>query len=211
MPIESGGAVPGGLFVAGTGSFAAEIADWARAAGNTIIGLVEMRDPSRVGSTVSGLPVVGPEPPPGQGSVVLGLGGDRSVLWDRLAAQGWAARTICHPAASLGAGVELELGATVGPLAVVGVETVLGAQSIVSRGALIGHHVQVGRYVTINPGANIGGNAQLGDGAFVGMGATVVNGRRVGAGAVVAAGALVLGDVEDGARVQGLPARVHPA
>jgi len=42
----------------------------------------------------------------------------------------------------------------------------------------------------------------------IGMGAVVANGLEVGAGAVVAAGAVVLRDVDAGARVQGVPARV---
>jgi hypothetical protein len=33
--------------VAGTGTFAAEIADWARASGATVHGRIEMRDPAR--------------------------------------------------------------------------------------------------------------------------------------------------------------------
>jgi sugar O-acyltransferase (sialic acid O-acetyltransferase NeuD family) len=209
VPITSGDASLEGLFVAGTGSYAVEIADWARAAGERILGLVEMRDPSRVGSTMSGLPVLGAKPPRDGARVVLGLGGDRNLLWEQLDGEGWVGKTVCHPAACLGSGVELAAGATVGPLAVLGVDTKVGSHSIISRGSLVGHHVEVGRFVTINPGVNIGGNAQIGDRAFIGMGATVVNGTRVGAGAVVAAGALVLGDVGDGARVQGIPARLR--
>jgi hypothetical protein len=47
-----------GLYIAGTGSFAAEIASWVRASGAEPTGLIELRESSRVGSTIHGLPVI---------------------------------------------------------------------------------------------------------------------------------------------------------
>jgi hypothetical protein len=38
------------IFIAGTGSFAAEIADWAQAAGRRVAGLVELFDDSDTGT-----------------------------------------------------------------------------------------------------------------------------------------------------------------
>jgi len=193
-------------FVAGSGSFAAEVADWAGAAALKVAGLVEMRDASRIGSTRYGFPVVGLKPDAGGGQVVLGLGGDRRASWDRLAAGGWNALALVHPSSSLASDVNVGAGATIGPRAVVGYGTEIAAQAIISRGALVGHHVRVGAYSTLNPGVNIGGNTTIGDDAFVGMGATVLNGVTVGDRAVIGAGALVLRDVEPGMRVQGVPA-----
>jgi UDP-perosamine 4-acetyltransferase len=198
---------PRGLFVAGTGSFAAEVSDWAGAAGDAVLGLIEMRDESRIGGTRHGLAVVGLEPPELGDSAVLGVGGDRWEAWEQLAARGWAAATVLHPSASLAADAEIGAGVTIGPMAVVGAASAIEQQAIVSRGALVGHHTRVGAYATLNPGVNVGGNASIGPGAFIGMGATVVNGITVGARAVVAAGAVVLRDVDAASRVQGVPAR----
>jgi acetyltransferase EpsM len=195
------------VFVAGTGSFAAEIADWARAAGAHVVGLIEMLDPARVGAAKHGVPVYGLDAGPAGSRVVLGLGGDRRASWEQLAVCGWRALTIAHPAACLASEVRLGVGATIGPLAVVGTGSVIGDHAIVSRGALVGHHVRVGAFATLNPGVNVGGNSKIEDGAFVGMGAIIVNGTTVGAGAVIAAGAVVLHDVDPGVRVQGVPAR----
>jgi sugar O-acyltransferase (sialic acid O-acetyltransferase NeuD family) len=203
----SSGAVE--MYVAGTGSFAAEIADWARAAGMRVIGLIEMLDESRVGTTVHGLPVIGLAKSPGL-PVVLGIGGDRRLSWERLASCEWTPLTLIHPTASLAADVHVSPGATVGPLAVVGAASAIGAHTIVSRGALIGHHVELGEFCTLNPGVSVGGNTSVGQGVFVGIGATVVNGVAIGDGAVVGAGALVLDNVEAGMRVQGVPARAVP-
>jgi len=63
------------LFLAGTGSFAAEVADWAADAGWSVAGLIELVDRARVGSLVAGLPVVDTSPPHERESVVIAMGG----------------------------------------------------------------------------------------------------------------------------------------
>jgi sugar O-acyltransferase (sialic acid O-acetyltransferase NeuD family) len=194
------------ILIAGTGSFAAEIADWAQSAGHRVAGLVELIDDASIGTTRHGLEVFGPEVL-ADAHVVLGLGGSRRAAWERVAAAGGSPCTIVHPAAVLGADVRVEEGATIGPLAVVGAASVVGANALVSRGALVGHHVEVGAYSVLNPGVNVGGNTTLGEGVFVGIGATIVNARSIGEDAVIAAGAMVLNDVDLGERVQGVPAR----
>ena len=196
-----------GAFIAGTGSFAAEVADWASAAGIEVLGLIELLDERRVGTTLHGFRVVALDPDRAGARAVIGAGGDRRALWRELAARGWSPRTVVHPTAALAASVELGPGALVGPRAVIGAATIVGEQTILSRGVLVGHHVEIAAFATLNPGVNVGGNTSIGDGAFLGIGATVVDGVRVGDGATVAAGAVVLRDVEVGARVQGIPAR----
>jgi sugar O-acyltransferase (sialic acid O-acetyltransferase NeuD family) len=195
-----------GLYVAGTGSFALEVLEYARASGQEVVGLLELVDPSRVGRTVHGLPVIGPDAVPGE--AVVGLGGDRLGHWSLLAEHGWRAATVVHPAAHVSASARLGDGCVVGPRAVVGAAAELGRQAFVARGALVGHHTSIGAGAVLNPGANVGGNARLGDGAVLGMGAIVVNGIEVGAGAVVAAGAVVVRPVDPATRVQGIPARL---
>jgi sugar O-acyltransferase (sialic acid O-acetyltransferase NeuD family) len=195
------------VFVAGTGSFAAEISDWAQAAGLRVLGLIEMLDDDRIGDTRHGLPVLGLEPPRRGAVAVLGLGGDRRQAWDRLAQRSWAGMTVVHPAASLAREVRLATGVMVGPRAVIGAATIVEDQVIISRGSLVGHHARVGAFATLNPGVNVGGNATVGTEAFIGMGATVVNGVTVGERAVIGAGAVVLRDVDAATRVQGVPAQ----
>ena len=195
-----------GLYVAGTGSFALEVIEYARASGQQVVGLLELVDPSRVGGTVHGLRVVAPDA--GSGEAVVGLGGDRLELWSLLAEHGWQEATVVHPAAHVSPSARLGEGCVVGPRAVVGAAAELGRQAFVARGALIGHHASIGAGAVINPGANVGGNARLGDGAVLGMGAIVVNGIEVWAGAVVAAGAVVMRPVAPATRVQGVPARI---
>jgi UDP-perosamine 4-acetyltransferase len=194
------------LHVAGTGSFALEIVEYARAAGHDVVALLELVDHNRVGSEIHGLPVVGLEAE--RGAAVIGLGGDRLAVWSRLAEHGWRAEQVVHPAAVVSPSATVGAGAVVGPGAVVGAATALGPHSLVSRGALVGHHSRIGGGAVLNPGANVAGNTVVGEGATIGMNAAVVNGVTVGVRAVVAAGAVVVRDVEPATRVQGVPARV---
>jgi sugar O-acyltransferase (sialic acid O-acetyltransferase NeuD family) len=197
------------VHIAGTGSFAAEIAGWARDSGIEPVGLIELRDPNRVGTSIHGLPVVALDDPPPGATAVIGIGGDRRENRRTLTEAGWSAAGIVHPRAQVAATASVAETATIGPMAVVGAESELGEDAILSRGTLVGHHVRVGAFCTLNPGCNVGGNSSLGEGAFIGMGATIVNGVAIGAGATVAAGAVVLRHVDEGSRVQGVPATVY--
>jgi UDP-perosamine 4-acetyltransferase len=191
------------IFVAGTGSYALEIVEYACAAGLTVAGLVELADGSRVGMTIHDLPVLAAQP--ALGGAVIAIGGDRLARWAALG-PGWTPVTVVHPAAHVSPSAVVGDGCVVGPSAVIGAATVVADHALVARGALVGHHVRIGRGAVINPGANVGGNARVGTRAQVGMGATVLNGVTVGTAAIVAAGAVVVHDVADEERVQGVPA-----
>jgi sugar O-acyltransferase (sialic acid O-acetyltransferase NeuD family) len=202
------------IYIAGTGSFAAEVIEYATAAGLRVAALVELIDAARVGSVRHGLSVIAPDAALGAGRrlAVIGVAGDRLPLWSRLDAHGWTApAAVIHPGAIVSESSTIEAGCVIGPRAVVGAASRLRAHVLIGRGALIGHHVVIEDGVTVNPGANIGGNSRIGAGARIGMGATVINTVSVGAGATVAAGAVVIRDVPDGARVQGVPARLYQA
>lgn len=200
----------GAVHVAGTGTFAVEVMEFARAAGLRVAGLLEPIDPARVGTTIHGLPVGAIDGPvPVGAAAVIGVSRDRAAIGERLAAAGWGAVVVVHPTAVVSPSARLGPGTIVGPLAVVGAETRIGEHALLGRGALVGHHVQIGDGCALNPGANVAGLVVLGRGVTVGMGAAVADRRRVGDDAVVAAGAVVVRDVEAGVRVQGVPARVH--
>ena len=194
------------LYIAGTGSFAAEIANWASEADFKVEGLIELQRRRQAGSAVHGIQVVDLEPPQPGGHAVLGLGGDRQANWGLLADAGWSAEGVVHPTAQIARSARVATSATIGPGSVIGAEAEIGEHAIVSRGVLVGHHVRVGDFATLNPGANVGGNSEIGAGAFLGMGCVVVNGLSVGTGATVAAGAVTIRDVPAEARVQGVPA-----
>lgn len=194
------------LFVAGTGSFAADVVEVVRDAGHEVDGLIELCDAARVGTTVHGLPVVGPEAPPGA-AAVIGAGGDRRSLSVELAGRGWARRSVVHPTAHVPASVLLGAGVFVGPGVVLGAAVVLADDVLVGRGTLVGHHSRIGAGVVLNPGANVAGNVVIGAGALLGLGCVVRDHVSIGDHAVVAAGAVVVADVGARTEVRGLPAR----
>jgi len=195
------------LHIAGTGSFAAEIAEYARDAGQHVVALLEWLDPARVGTRIHGLPVIQLGPPPDEDArVVIASGGDLAEVAGMLRELGWQGAELVHPAAHVAPSATVAAGTLIGPGGVVGAETAIGEHTRLARGALIGHHTQIGSAVMVNPGANIAGKCTIGDGCFIGMGAVVTQGVKVGERAVVAAGALVLQDVAPDERVQGLPA-----
>lgn len=197
------------LYLAGSGSFAAELAEWAGDAGWQVAGLIELVDLARVGTTVEGHPVIAPCSRPSGAAAVVAAGGDREAHWRLLAPHGWEPATVVHPGAHVSPSARLAAGCVVAPGAVIGAATTVGAHTLVSRGALIGHHCDVGAFVSLLPGANVGGHVEIGDRAAVSIGAVIINGLRVGAGATVAAGAVLVRDLRDGVRAQGVPAREY--
>lgn len=197
------------LCLAGSGSFAVEVAEWASDAGWQVLGLIELLDESRVGATVGGHPVLAPDSPPAGIRAIVAAGGDRSAHWTCLERYGWEPATVVHPGAHVSPTARLQPGCVVAPGAVIGAETSIGAHTLASRGALVGHHGRVGAFVSLLPGANLGGHVEIRDRVTVGMGAVIVNGTRVGAAATVAAGAVVVRDIGEGVRVQGVPAREY--
>jgi sugar O-acyltransferase (sialic acid O-acetyltransferase NeuD family) len=199
----------GELYLAGSGSFAVEVAEWAQDAGWKLAGFVELLDASRVGSMLGGYPIVEPTSPPSKAYAVVALGGDRRKHWETLGTHGWRAATVVHPRAHVSRSAKLGEGCILAPGAVIGAATIIDRHTLVSRGALVGHHARIGAYASLMPGVNLGGHVELGDRATIGMGAVIVNGTRVGADAAVAAGAVVLKEVADKVRVQGVPAKEY--
>jgi UDP-perosamine 4-acetyltransferase len=142
----------------------------------------------------------------------VGVGGvadreTRTRVFARLLEAGFALPPIVHATAAVSPWAELGRGVQILALAVVNAGAVLRDGAIVNTGAIVEHDCVVGVAAHLGPRATLGGDVTVGHGAHVGMGAVVVEGVRVGAGAFIAAGAVVIGDVPDGARAQGVPAR----
>jgi acetyltransferase EpsM len=209
VPSESQRSSTERLYLAGSGSFAAEVADWATSAGWNVAGAIELIDPRRVGGTVGALEVLGVHAPEQGSAVAIAAGGSRRSHWSRLGSGGWEARTVVHPRACVSGSASLGAGCVVGPGAVIGAESQIGEHTLVSRGVLVGHHVRIGAFVSLLPGANLASHIAMDDDTIVGMGAIIVDHTSVGARATVAAGAVVLGEVGADERVQGVPARPY--
>ena len=202
----------------GAGGHATSLIDALRSAGGfDVVGLVD-DDPALEGQTRLGVPI---ETDPGAlkgfrvsgvTSAIVGIGGvvnrhTRRVARERLEALGFALPPVVHASAWVSADATLGAGVQVLAQAVVNGAATVADGAIINTGAIVEHDCVVGSGAHLGPRSVIGGHTELGEDVHVGMGAVVIESVRVGAGAFIAAGAVVVGDVPEGARVQGVPAR----
>ena len=175
-------------------------------------------DPGSAGRELLGVPVVSGEAAiselrsSGVDHGFVGVGGvldpdPRRRVFERLRESGIELPPILHAAAIVSRWARLGVGAQVLAAAVVNADATVGDGAIVNTGAIVEHDCRIGAHAHVAPGARLAGLVEVGACAHVGIGAVVIEGKRIGAGALVAAGAVVVEDVEDGARVAGVPAR----
>lgn len=203
---------PADLLVLGAGGNSREVAEAAQDVGWRIVGFLD-DDPGKWGSTVDGLPVIGPI------SMAVDSGAYcvctlatyrhpklRQGILEKLnvGPQRWA--TIIHPAAHITRSAEIGIGSVVLAGAFVGAGSKIGDHVILLQGACVSHDCAVGNYATITSGACLAGMVRVGLGAYIGMGSLVRNGLNVGSGAIVGMGAVVTRHVPDDCVVQGNPA-----
>ena len=108
---------------------------------------------------------------------------------------------VVSPTASMGPGTLVVAGS------IVNADTVVGRGVILNTACSVDHDCIIGDFVHISPGARLAGNVHIGAGTWIGIGAVVREGVRIGKNVIVAAGAAVVGDIKDGVRVGGIPAR----
>lgn len=176
-------------------------------------------DPGRIGHDVLGVSVFSADAAlarlrdQGIRDAFVGVGGTgdsepRRRVFERLVKAGFELPPIVHPGATVSSSARVGIGAQILAAAIVNVEAEIGDGAIVNTGAIVEHDSWVGAHAHIAPGARLGGLVRVGPGANVGIGAVVIEGIEIGVGAFVAAGAVVVRDVEGGARVAGVPARL---
>jgi UDP-perosamine 4-acetyltransferase len=184
-----------------------------------VAGLVD-DDPGQAGSALLGFPVLGPEAleslrEDGVAHAFTGVGGigdssGRRRVFERLQAAGFELPPILHASAVVSPWARVGPGTHILATAVVNAGADVAENVIVNTGAIIEHDCRVASDVHIGPGACLAGLVTIGESAHVGIGAVVIEGVSIGEGAFVAAGAVVVGDVPDGVRVAGVPARPLP-
>ena len=140
--------------------------------------------------------------------IAIGLGHTprgtaRREMFVRLRRDGAVLCSVIHPAAIIGAGVDLGVGVQLMAGSVVQSHACLGNDVVVNTRASVDHDCRIGDHVHVAPGAVLLGEVEVGAAAFIGAGAVIERGRRIGAGAVVGMNATVLADVPEGARAYG--------
>lgn len=205
------------VIVLGAGGHAKVLISALRRLKADILGATDA-DPTRKGSTILDVPVLGDDSlvaahGPDQILLVNGLGSTHSTaarraLHEAFSKRGYRFATIIDPLALIAGPVEIGEGAQILAGAVLQPNVRIGANVIVNTRASVDHDCVIGAHAHIAPGVTLSGSVKVGEGAHIGTGASVIQGIRIGAGSVIGAGAAVITDVPDGATVVGIPARV---
>ena len=201
------------IVIVGTGGMGREAAAWVHDAGrgDDLVGFLD-GDPTRHGTDVAGLPVLGDlDWVDGHSDVevvvAIGSPARRRAVVDDLDAADIPLATIVHPSSSVGPRTVIDPGAILCPGVLLTCDVRIGRAAIVNYGAMIGHDGIVGDCAFVAPGADLAGNVTVGTEADVGIGASVIQGITVGDRAVVGACAVVIRDVAPDTTVVGVPAR----
>lgn len=198
------------FYIYGAGGHAKVVATVLLAQGQNVIGFLD-DDPSKIGSTFLGLPILSGSTIRGttSTSVIVGIGDNtaRQRVFEKLEAAGIVLATGIHPSAVFHPTSRTGKGTIAMAGVIVNVDARIGENVILNTGVLIDHDCVIGNHVHLAPGVVLAGNAVIGEGAFLGVGARVIPGIKIGSRSIVGAGAVVIKDVPPNAKVVGVPAR----
>lgn len=207
------------IVLVGAGGHAKVVLDALRASGLEVSGVVDPALANNL-SVWRDLPVMGSDQdllrlPPDEVELVNGLGSLpgqslRRQIFEKFISAGFTFRSVSHPSAIIGSGVQLHEGTQLMAGTIVQADCIIGRNTILNTGARIDHDCDIGAEVHIAPGAVISGGVRIGEGVHIGTGASVIQGIKLGAGAVIGAGAVVVRDVPGNARVMGPSPRITP-
>lgn len=208
------------LLIAGAGGLARETAS-AVAAINAVGPQWTLRgflddDPTLHGTTVSGVPVIGPldavADHPDAALVVCIANprnpGVRGLVTRRLGLPGDRYATIVHPSASVGTGCSVGPGSVILAQTVLTADVRVGAHVAVMPQVVLTHDDEVGDFATIASGVRVSGGVVIGAAAYLGTGALIRESLRIGARSIVGMGSVLLRDVPAGEVWAGNPARL---
>lgn len=169
--------------------------------------------PELLGTTIAGLPVLGPIPALGDlehDTVIVTIGDNaaRRRLTEELLDRGEKLAMAIHPFSYVAPSANVGEGTMICAGAVVAVQAVLGRGVILNTRASVDHESVVGDFAHLSAGATAGARVHIGAESLIALGASVVSNMRVGARTVIGAGAVVVADIPDDVVAFGVPARV---
>ncbi|TWP35985.1 acetyltransferase [Leekyejoonella antrihumi] len=207
------------LYIVGCGGFGREVHDIVNAENEVsptweFAGYIDdtpseenLRLVSRRGAQVVGGIAHALELQPAHFVIGIGTGRIRESVATRLEAAGWMSAVLVHPAASLGADVELGPGSVICAGARLTTNITLGHHVHININSTVGHDSTFDSYATVNPLAAISGGVSVGERSMVGTHAAILQNLNVGVDSIVGAGSLVTKSVPDNTVVKGVPAR----
>lgn len=157
------------------------------------------------------------EADPSKVYLAMGVGGGRHDFIQGLSSRialcktfkerGFQFPPLVHPSAMLGRDVIIGAGAQVMAGAVVQLGVSIGDLAIINTRASIDHDSTLGNGSHLGPGTTVAGSVLIGETCFLGIGTTVIHDIRIGDRVLAAAGAVIVNDVHDDDRVAGVPAK----
>jgi len=168
-------------------------------------------DERLIGTTVLGIPVVGPIsslslPHSTPAFIAIGSNRVRMLLHQKLGHLRWV--TLVHPTAYVCPTSRIAPGTLICAGAIIQPDVVIGEQSIINTGANIDHDCRIGNFVHICPGVNLAGGVSIGDGTMIGIGSSAIPLKCIGAWSIVGAGSVVINDIPEKSKAVGVPARI---
>ena len=143
--------------------------------------------------------------------VIVAIGDNyaRSELISWLRQENHRLQTVIHPAAIVGASVEIGDGSFLGAGAIAIAETRIGRGAIINTGATVDHDCVIGEASHVGPGAHLCGGVRIGTRTLIGVGASIRPGIAICEDVVVGAGSVVVKDIDQPGTYAGNPARIR--
>ena len=177
-----------------------------------LIGFVD-DDKKRVGKKAFGYEVLGPVDylldcknvavvvgiafPKAKGRVLDRLSANRTLTYP----------TLVSPRAWISAGVEIGNGCIIYPGTAINYGTVVHDFVVLNMNCSIGHDCKIGYCTSLAPGVNLAGHTKIGRSVEMGIGASTRQSVAIHDNAIVGGQAMVVSDLEENAKVVGVPAR----
>jgi sugar O-acyltransferase (sialic acid O-acetyltransferase NeuD family) len=202
--------------IIGAGGHGKVVLDILQAIGkDRVIGFLDA-DAGLAGSSVGGVPVLGPVNQLSRlrlqrvkaGIVAIGDNRIRTGYAALLREHGFELISAVHPSAVVAKTVKLGHNTVIAAGAIVAASARLDDSVILNTNCVVDHECEVECGVHVCPGALLAGRVRVGAGAFIGLGAKVLPCLTIGRGAIIGAGAVVLKDIPDEVTAIGVPARI---
>ena len=173
-------------------------------------------DPERWGTSIDGVPVLGPLAAAGDHHDCLfvnGIGSPRNyrekqriISTTGIAAERFA--TVVHPTASVSRTARIGVGTVLFQNVVVTNNAQLGSHVVVLPNVIVSHDSVIGDFSSVAGAVCIAGGVHVGHSCYLGSGCAIRDGVSIGDYSLVGMGSVVIADVARDSVVAGNPARL---